>query len=142
MVKTRPAQTSDASGLFVLVAQFPTPTPPDEAAFSACFYSKLSDPASYIGLAENDRLLIGYISGYCHLAFYAGGKTAWVDEVLVASLVRGQGIGRLLVRAFERWAREQGCVLVSLATAGSGGFYERLGYTSKAGYYKKYLLRP
>jgi GNAT superfamily N-acetyltransferase len=141
MVKTRPAQTSDASRLFVLVGQFATPTPPDEAVFSDCFRSKLSDPASCIALAERDQLLVGYLSGYCHPAFYASGKAAWVDEVLVTSMFRGQGIGRMLVRAFEQWAQEQGCVLVSLATAGSRGSYERLGYTSKAAYYKKYLLK-
>ena len=141
MVDLRPAQTSDGRGLFVLVGEFPTPTLPDEKAFSACFRSKLSDPSSCVELAENDQLLVGYISGYCHPAFYAGGKVAWVDEVLVAAMFRRQGIGRLLVQAFERWAHEQDCVLVSLATADSGSFYERLGYSSKAGYYKKYLLK-
>jgi GNAT superfamily N-acetyltransferase len=139
MVTIRPTQAHDAKRLFELVREFPTPTPPNQEAFSACFHSKLTDSASYLALAEKEELLVGYISGQCHLAFYAGGKTAWVDEVLVTSRFRGQGIGRMLVEALERWARQQNCVLVSLATAGSRGFYELLGYTSKAGYYKKYL---
>jgi GNAT superfamily N-acetyltransferase len=70
----------------------------------------LSDPASYVEVAEKDQLLVGYISEYRHPAFYAGGQVAWVDEVLVSSMFRGRGIGRLLVEAFERWAKEQGCV--------------------------------
>ena len=139
MVTIRPAQASDAKRLFELVGEFPTPTRPNHEVFSACFRSKLPDPASYLAVAENNGVLVGYISGYCHVAFYAGGKTAWVDEVLVTSPFRGQGIGRRLVEAFERWAQQQDCVLVSLATAGSRGFYELLGYVSKAGYYKKYL---
>jgi GNAT superfamily N-acetyltransferase len=84
-------------------------------------------------------MLVGYISGYCHVTFYAAGKAAWVDEVLVRSDCRRQGIGRLLMQAFESWAAQQGCLLVSLATAGSRAFYERMDYTSKAGYYKKYI---
>lgn len=40
---------------------------------------------------------------------------------------------------FEDWARQRECVLVGLATSGAARFYERLGYISKAGYFKKYL---
>lgn len=73
------------------------------------------------------------------MTFYAAGRAAWVDELFVEDTFRGKGIGRKLMQAFELWALDQGCGLVGLATAGARGFYERLGYTSKAGYYKKYL---
>jgi hypothetical protein len=41
--------------------------------------------------------------------------------------------------AFEQWAKDQQSVLVSLATRGATAFDEHRGYTSKAGYYKKYF---
>jgi GNAT superfamily N-acetyltransferase len=85
---------------------------------------------------------VGYLAAYYHPTFYAAGKTAWVDEAFVLPDFRRQRIGRSLLEAFEQWAQQQNCVLVSLATAGAREFYEHLGYTSKAGYYKKYMVRP
>jgi len=82
-------------------------------------------------VAEDGAALVGYVSGYCHTTFYAGGKTAWIDELLVVSRCRQHGVGRLLMDAFEAWAEENSCKLVSLATAGASGFYERLGYGPK-----------
>jgi hypothetical protein len=41
--------------------------------------------------------------------------------------------------AFEQWAQDRHCVLVSLATRGAAAFYERRGYTSHARYDKKYV---
>lgn len=102
---------------------------------------KLSDPSACLIVAEQGHALAGYADGYAHPTFYAGGLTAWVDEIFVAGPCRGGGIGRMLMTAFEEWASSRGCVLVSLATRGAGPFYERLGYATKAGYYKKYL-RP
>ena len=63
------------------------------------------------------------------MAFYAGGVTAWVDEILVAPAFRGRGAGAQLMAAFESWAAQQGCVLIALATLGAAPFYEHLGYT-------------
>ncbi len=140
MVKMRRALDHDEERMFDLVRQFPTPTPPSRRAFSDCYRARLPDPASYIGLAEIDDVLVGYISAYSHPAFYAGGQTAWVDEIFVSEAFRRKGIGTALLEACEQWATELGCVLVSLATARSGPFYLNLGYQTAAGYYKKYLL--
>jgi GNAT superfamily N-acetyltransferase len=141
MIDIHPAETKDEAPLLELVRLFPTPTPPGDVAYANAFRTKLSDPASFLAVAEEDGKLIGYISGYCHTTFYAGGKTAWVDEILVISDRRGHGVGRALMAAFEAWAELNSCSLVSLATAGASGFYEQLGYGTKAGYYKKYLVR-
>jgi GNAT superfamily N-acetyltransferase len=139
LVHVRPAQSKDREALFDLVRLFPTPTPPTVDAYFEAFRAKLLDSSAFLAVAEDGAALVGYVSGYCHTTFYAGGKTAWIDELLVVSRCRQQGVGRLLMQAFEAWAQENGCKLVSLATAGASGFYERLGYGTKAGYYKKYL---
>jgi GNAT superfamily N-acetyltransferase len=139
MIAIRLVRPEDATAVLALVRQFPTPTPPDDQAFFASFHAKLSDPASYLAVADQRGSLVGYISGDCHPTFYAAGKAAWVDEIFVLPEFRHQGIGGRLLEAFEGWAQQQNCMLVSLATAGARPFYERLGYTSKAGYYKKYM---
>ena len=135
----RAAVGADESGVFSLAAQFPTPTPCERERFDALFHSKLSDPRSAVLVAVREGELVGYVSGCAHEAFYAAGSTAWVDEILVLPALRGAGVGRLLMSPFENWAGDRNCVLVALATRGAGSFYERLGYASKAGYFKKYL---
>ena len=140
MAIVRTARATDADGVRRLAATFPTPTPPSPEAFADALAAKLADPASCLLVSEHDGQLVGYVAGCFHSTFYAGGRTAWVDEILVAELSRGGGIGRQLMTAFEEWARQHGCVLVSLATRGAATFYEHLGYASKAAYYKKYLI--
>jgi GNAT superfamily N-acetyltransferase len=139
MVHIRVGQLSDEAGLFELARAFPTPTPPDVDVFAIALRAKLADRSSYLAVAEHEGSLIGYVAGYSHPTFYASGSTAWVDELLVDARFRGQGIGRSLMDAFEAWAGSHACTLVSLATRGAGPFYQRLGYASKAEYYKKYL---
>ena len=135
----RKATRGDERDLFVLARSFPTPTPPEFSVFRHAFKSMLADFSSALFVAELDGRLVGYLAGYSHITFYAGGYTAWVDEILVSPDHRGSGIGKRLMENFEVWARQQDCVLVGLATAGASAFYEQLGYASKAGYYKKYL---
>ncbi len=99
----------------------------------------MPDPSSCLLVAEQDGRLVGYVSGYCHATFYEGGVTAWVDELLVLEPLRGTGVGRQVMDAFEDWANDRKSVLVSLATRGAAAFYEHRGYTAKAGYYRKQL---
>lgn len=139
MTTIRPAEASDHNALFRLVSAFPTPTPPGAEAFAAAFQVAALDPSACVLVAEWNGALIGYLSGHTHHTFYAGGPTAWVDEVFVTESARGGGVGRRLMDAFEAWSNEKKCVLVSLATRGAAPFYEHLGYATQASYYKKYL---
>ena len=101
--------------------------------------SKLNDPKSCVLVAEKDSALIGYVSGSMRLAFYAAGATAWVDEIFVVPESRSSGIGGELMNAFETWAATNSGVSIALATRGAAPFYEKRGYESRAGYFKKYL---
>lgn len=139
MTTYREVKKSDQEELFRLVCEFPTPIAISKQFFDDMFKNSISDTRSIIMVAESDDQLIGYISGYVHEAFYASGSVAWVDEVLVTEKHRGSSIGGKLMARFEKQAKEHNCVLVSLATTGAKGFYEHIGYVSKAGYYKKYL---
>lgn len=139
MIQIRLPVLEDEARLLQLVRAFPTPTPIDADAYFAMFRHKLTDPCSYVAVAVLDMALVGYVSGHRHSAFYAAGDTAWVDEILVVNAERHSGVGRMLMGAFETWATEAGCKLTSLATAGAADFYRSLGYSTKAGYFKKYL---
>lgn len=140
MPTIRLATLEDQQSLLELVRAFPTPTPITAELYADMLQRKLADPCAYLALAVSDNTLVGYISGHRHAAFYAAGETAWVDEVLVLDRVRRAGVGRMLMVAFEAWATEAGCKLTALATAGAADFYQTLGYSTKAGYFKKYLV--
>jgi len=81
----------------------------------------------------------GYLLGFEHLTFYANGRVAWAEEVFVRGDLRGHGIGRALMTAFEQWARGRGCALVALATRRAAPFYHALGYQDSATYLRKLL---
>jgi GNAT superfamily N-acetyltransferase len=138
-VAVRPAKESDADALYGLVSLFPTPTPSSRANFDSALLRILQDGNACVAVASNGTRLIGYVSGSCHPTFYANGPMAWVDELLVREEHRRGGHGRALISFFENWARSAGCPVVGLATAGATDFYNRLGYASKAGYFKRYL---
>jgi GNAT superfamily N-acetyltransferase len=141
LLRVRRATVADEFALFELVSQFPTPTPPSRETFAGALRTKLRDADAFLAVAELGGKLVGYVAGDAHETFYAGGKVAWVDEILVAADARRQGIGRALMADFEAWAENGRCRLIGLATRAAASFYEELGFEDSAGYFKRYL-RP
>lgn len=66
----RSAIAGDERRLFELVRQFPADTVPNAATFAVVLKAKLEDSASYIALAAESELVIGYVAGYRHPTFY------------------------------------------------------------------------
>ena len=139
LVQIRRAKLADELALFALVRQFPGAALPSNEAFATSLRLKLKDNDALVAVAALDDRLVGYIAGDAHETFYAGGKIAWVDEILVLESERRQGIGRALMREFENWAAGGRCRMVGLATDAAASFYEELGFEPGAGYFKRYL---
>jgi GNAT superfamily N-acetyltransferase len=97
LLKVRRAILADEFELFALVSRFPTQTPPTRDVFADALRHKLRDADGFVAVAESGGALVGYIAGDAHETFYAGGKVAWVDEILVVEESRRQGIGRALM---------------------------------------------
>lgn len=138
-LKIRPATAGDGSAVFALVNQLHETISVEEARFSEAFPSILGDPNHCCLVIEVDSEVIGYASGYKHVTLAASQQIAFLDEIVIKPELRGSGFGSSLMVAFEEWAADHHCKLVALATGGARGFYERLGYSSRAGYYKKPL---
>ena len=83
--------------------------------------------------APGDETLLGYlqITFIPHLS-RLGTVRGQVESVRVASHLRGQGIGSLLMQEAIRLCRERGCLLVQLTTdlkrQKTRAFYEKLGF--------------
>jgi GNAT superfamily N-acetyltransferase len=134
--KTAPA---DCDALFALVLQIATSFQPERTAFERCARHVLADEAAWWGVAETDETVIGYCLGFDHVAFYANGRVAWVEELMVQERWRRHGVGRALMEAFEEWAGARGAKLVGLATRRAAPFYEAMRYEASATYFRKVL---
>src|SRR5262245_30989484 len=135
----RAARESDAGGVFPIVVEFATSFAPDRTAFERAFPRVLADGDACVLVAERDGRIAGYLLGFAHLAFYANGPVAWVEEIAVTAALRGNGIGRALMARFEEWAASRGSRLVALATRRAAGFYAALGYEESAAYFRRVL---
>lgn len=138
-VTIRPAQNADASTILALAKAFATSFVVVEEAFHSAYGTLLASPEAYLTVAEGDQQVVGYLLGFDHETFYANGRVAWVEELMVQEEWRRQGVGQLLMQAFERWAAARGNMLVGLATRRAAPFYRALGYDDSATYFRKAL---
>jgi GNAT superfamily N-acetyltransferase len=140
-VRIRPATAGDADAVAGLAEGLAQSFTFSRASFGAHYPALLAAGHACLLVAVTGAGgdCVGYLLGFEHLTFYANGRVAWVEEVFVHDGLRGQGVGRALMTAFERWARERGCALVALATRRAAPFYHALGYEDSATYLRKLL---
>jgi GNAT superfamily N-acetyltransferase len=137
--EVRQAELGDADEVAGLAAALAMSFEFSAARFRENYPALLAADGACLLLAVSGQESVGYLLGFRHLTFYANGPVGWVEEIVVRDQDRGQGIGRVLMDAFERWAAAQGCALVALATRRAGPFYRALGYEESATYYRKVL---
>jgi GNAT superfamily N-acetyltransferase len=134
----RLAGPEDASVLLDLAKELATSFAVDDACFHQSLLALFSDQSAYLAVAE-EQVVVGYILGFDHTTFYANGRVAWVEEIMVRQEQRRSGIGRLLMQSFEAWARSRNSKLIALATRRAASFYAALGYEDSATYFRKVL---
>ena len=135
----RRAEADDASGVAILAAELAMSFEFSAERFRDNYPSLLTQDGACLLLAVAGYESVGYLLGFRHLTFYANGPVGWVEEIVVRHQDQGQGIGRILMNAFEQWATAQGCALIALATRRAAPFYHALGYEESATYFRKVL---
>lgn len=135
----RPATQGDAEALLALARSFATSFQVDDQAFQASLAAVVSSGTDHLIVAEQDQRVVGYLLASTRHAFWANGQIGWVEEVMVDEESRRQGVGRLLMEAFETRARALGARVVALATRRAAPFYTSIGYTASGQYFKKVL---
>jgi predicted N-acetyltransferase YhbS len=134
----RAAEPRDAEALWELAKELASSFQVDETAFRHSFNQILSAPNACLAVAQNEGV-VGYILGFEHYTFYANGRVAWVEEIIVQTDYRRKGIGTELIKCFEEWASAREAKLVALATRRATNFYQAIGYEESAAYLKKLL---
>jgi GNAT superfamily N-acetyltransferase len=137
--RIREAQSVDAEAVLALAKPFATSFVVEEGAFHRSFAELLASPQAYLAVAETAHQLVGYVLGFVHDTFFANGRVAWVEEIMVNEKFRRRNIGQLLMQDFEAWARANECKLVALATRRASTCYQALGYEESATYFRKLL---
>jgi GNAT superfamily N-acetyltransferase len=138
-IDLRQAKEADEDAVFRLAAALAASFTVEEKMFRASFAALQESPDAYLAIAEVDGEVVGYVLGFRHLAFFANGHVAWIEELMVEESRRRLGVGRLLMESAEAWASAGGCKLVALATRRAADFYQSLGYKESATYFRKRL---
>jgi GNAT superfamily N-acetyltransferase len=90
-----------------------------------------SRPDQVVMVAENGGAVVAWIDLHIEHSI-AAGKTVQIAGLVVDENHRGSGVGRLLMRHAEEWARSNGCSSVRLRSniirSQAHQFYEKLGY--------------
>jgi GNAT superfamily N-acetyltransferase len=77
---------------------------------------------------------IGMASVQLVISTAEGAPSAWIEDVIVSSEHRGEGIGRALLEAALGWARARGAtraqLLVDAGNAPAQRFYEKQGWSA------------
>ena len=138
-MSVRQAKAQDCVAVFRLAQAFATSFTVEQEIFERAFAELLTHPEAFMTVAEQGEEVVGYLLGFEHLTFFANGRVAWVEEIMVGEAARRLGTGRQLMEAFETWARARDAKMVTLATRRAAEFYRALGYEASATYLRKML---
>jgi GNAT superfamily N-acetyltransferase len=136
----RPATADDVDAVSALARSLATTFAFEDDAFRAAF-DRLNerDDVRLLVAVRDDHVVVGYLLGFVHDAFFANGPVAWIEEMCVSEQQRRRGVGRALEEEFALWAKDQGTKLIALVTRRAASFYAALGYEDSATYFRRIL---
>lgn len=130
--EVRPAAAGDAAALAALLRQLGSDEPPaDLQRLALC----LAQPATHrlTLVAERDGVLLGTCSLHLieHIA-HTFARSAVLEDMVVDSRARGQGVGQALIGRAVAQAREWGCYKLALSShlerEAAHRFYAAMGF--------------
>jgi|10_taG_2_1085330.scaffolds.fasta_scaffold29627_2 GNAT superfamily N-acetyltransferase len=102
------------------------------------FNTTMNDKDHFCFLAWRDDKVIGLISGYCAEHYFTEDIYAYESMFYVRPEYRKGRTALLLLRTFEKWAKDNNCVEISVGisteidTEKTASFYEKLKYKRSA----------
>jgi GNAT superfamily N-acetyltransferase len=135
-VRIRPATQADLPTLVELLQLLFAVEPdfrPDPERQRRGLSAMLAEPGSRVVLvAEADGQVVAMATGQLVISTAEGGAACLVEDVVVASGWRKQGIGGWLLEQLARWAADRGASRLQLVADQENqaalGFYDRRGW--------------
>lgn len=129
-IHLRPASIDDAEAMATLLGELGYPSTAEQVR--ARMMRIAQDAAYRIDVAVQENDVVGLMVLQRGWSLEHDTPFARLLALVVSERVRGAGVGAVLVRAAEAWAREQGAHALHLTTSlhreGAHRFYERLGF--------------
>ena len=135
MIKIRSAELYDNDRIFELLGHLASSRVPDRVAFDESFPFVINDDNSYLQLAHDGGLVLGYSLAVLQWVFYANGPILVLHEIIVDPAYRGQGIGKALVESLINDAQQAGATEITVPTRRAKAFYPKFGFEEVAGYF-------
>lgn len=134
--RIRPAEAADLGAmvrLLGLLFSLESDFRPDARRQRRGLLAMLSEPGRRrVLVAERAGAVVGMVTLQLVVSTAEGGLSGLLEDMVVDEAARGEGIGRRLLRAAERWGREAGATRFQLlADSGNGpalAFYARMGW--------------
>jgi len=114
-IHLRDAVASDADAIASLLSELGHPTP--SADVPSRLAAVLNDNGAVVVAVDDADRPLGLMSLSRHVALHAPGPIAYITALVTAGAARRRGVGQRLVAAAKEWAREQGCVRLSVTSA-------------------------
>jgi GNAT superfamily N-acetyltransferase len=128
-VVARLARAKDAAPMAELATQLGYPTTLEQMRRRLAQVGRAEGHAVYVAVLDSQ------VVGWIHVSarpLVQVDRAAEIEGLVVDEACRGRGIGRLLIRQIEQWAREKGCdtiyVRSNIIRERAHVFYQDLGY--------------
>jgi len=106
-------------------------------------YAFGEDPLLEILVAELDATPVGCVVFYRKYSTWVGAPGFYIEDIAVDERVRGKGVGRKLMAAVARLARDRDYAFIDLAVEFDNparAFYERIGMDEHTGWVSYRML--
>jgi ribosomal protein S18 acetylase RimI-like enzyme len=131
---------ADAAEVTRLLGQLGYPWPVNDVAVRIKAFLA-SDERALVAPREGSASLLGALTLHITPVLHRAGPVGRLTMLVVDESARGQGIGRALVAAAEKYFEERGCVLIEVTSnkrrTDAHAFYERLGYRGTSARFAK-----
>ncbi|NQD37588.1 GNAT family N-acetyltransferase [Permianibacter sp. IMCC34836] len=134
VVRVRVAVVADAESVARLLTELGYPTEPATAA--GLIAAASADEQQTVLVIDVGGQVSGLAALVTFFYFHQGKRIARLSSLVVSDAVRGQGLGRRLLRAAEDWAKARDCAQIELTSSSkrerAHAFYQREGYTQSS----------
>jgi GNAT superfamily N-acetyltransferase len=129
--RIRSAAAADAPTIAALLGELGYPA--DARSVAARLAPLLPRGDMAILVAELEGAVVGLGSVFLLPVLHENGARAMITALVVSESTRRRGVGRLLVRSLQAFARENGCTRIIVTTANHRAdahqFYEDIGFS-------------